>query len=99
MIGFRIFDVNSPSDVSAWLEMWNSWPERDVFAHPEYLRLYRDSRSRGLCAAWQSGDVQVLHPFLLRDLAAEAFWNGPSGELFDIASAYGYAGPYVWGQG
>jgi len=99
MPGFRIFDLSSPSDVKAWLEMWNSWPGREVFGHPEYLRLYAGKWSPGLCAAWQSDGVQILHPFLLRDLAAEPFWSGPHGNLFDATSAYGYAGPYVWGQG
>ncbi len=99
MTGFRIFDLHSSAGVQEWLEMWHSWPRREVFAHPEYIRLYSSEQSRGLCAAWKSDTLRVLHPFLLRDLAGEPFWTGPRGALFDIASAYGYAGPFVWGDG
>ena len=99
MTGFRMFDLNNSADVQAWLEMWNSWPRREVFAHPEYLRLYCGKQSQGLCAAWKSDTLQVLHPFLLRNLAAEPFWNSSAARLFDATSAYGYAGPFVWGDG
>jgi len=99
MTRFRIFNLASSADVGDWLEMWNEWPHREVFAHPEYIRLYTAKHGRGLCAAWRSDAVQVLYPFILRDLAAEAFWDGPEGALFDIASPVGYAGPFAWGAG
>jgi hypothetical protein len=97
--GFRIFDLNSSADVKDWLAMWHSWPQREVFAHPEYVRLYAGEHARGQCAVWRSDTVCVLHPFLLRDLADEPFWAGPRGALFDATSAYGYAGPFAWGEG
>jgi hypothetical protein len=99
MTGFRVFGLNSPTDVVDWLAMWHSWPHREIFAHPEYVRLYSRNQSRGLCAAWKSDTIQVLYPFLLRDLANEPFSAGPRGALFDVTSAYGYAGPFVWGAG
>lgn len=99
MTGFRIFDPASAGDLREWLEMWNEWPGREVFAHPEYVRLYSGEHSRSLCAAWKSDTVRVLHPFILRDLAGEPFFTGPDGALFDATSAYGYAGPYAWGAG
>jgi hypothetical protein len=99
MTGFLIFDLNSSTDVADWLAMWYSWPDREVFAHPEYIRLYAREQSQGLCAAWKSDGLCVLHPFLFRDVADEPFWAGPRGALFDVTSAYGYAGPFVWGEG
>jgi len=99
MSGFRIFDVNSPADVRDWLGVWDAWPQREVFGHPEYLRLYATSGNRAYCAAWTSQDLIILHPFLVRDLADVPFWTGPPGALFDATSAYGYSGPYVWGEG
>lgn len=99
MTGFRIFDLNRSGDVVDWLAMWHSWPQREVFAHPEYVRLYSREHSPGRCAAWKSDTLQVLHPFLLRDLTDEPFWAGPRGALFDVTSAYGYAGPFAWGEG
>ena len=99
MTHFRIFHLASAADVNDWLQMWNEWPQREVFGHPEYIRLYTGEQARGLCAAWLSDTVRVLHPFILRDLAAEPFWDGPEGALYDAASAYGYAGPFAWGAG
>jgi Acetyltransferase (GNAT) domain len=99
MNGFRILDLDCPADYAEWLDLWNQWPRREVFAHPEYLRLYCSAQSRALCAACQSGDLGILHPFLLRNLASEPFWAGARETLLDATSAYGYAGPFVWGSG
>jgi hypothetical protein len=98
-MSFRILDVDNAADGARWQSLWRAWREREVFAHPEYVRLYAQGRTRGLCATWESAKQCVLYPFLVRDLADEPFWNGPAGVLFDLASAYGYAGPFVWGEG
>ena len=98
MSGFRIFDSALESDVREWLEMWHESPAGEVFAHPEYVRLYSVESCRGLCAAWKSGSLRVLHPFVLRDVAGEPYWKGSAGTLFDVTSAYGYAGPFAWGD-
>lgn len=97
MTAFQVLDADNPADLTAWLEMWHRWPHREVFAHPSYLKLYSDGRSRAMCAMWRSAESCVLHPFLLRDVATEAFWNGSVSETFDITSAYGYGGPFFWG--
>ena len=55
-----MFAVLSPED-PGWLERWEAWPEREVHAHPEYVRLYQDE-GRPLCAVADG----VLYPFLLR---------------------------------
>jgi hypothetical protein len=86
-----------PGDVQQWLEHWQAWPRREVYAHPGYLRLYEDDRSRPLCAAWTGGGGTVLYPFLLRDLTGEPFWPTALEHAADVSTPYGYGGPFFWG--
>ena len=37
----EILDPGDPLDRAAWLELWNSWPDREIMAHPDYVRLLR----------------------------------------------------------
>ena len=55
-----MFEVLTPDD-PRWLERWQAWPEREVHAHPEYVRLF-EGEGQPLCAV----DDGVLYPFLLR---------------------------------
>lgn len=55
-----MFEVLTADD-PRWLELWSAWPEREVHAHPEYVRLY-EAEGTPLCAAADG----VLYPFLLR---------------------------------
>ncbi|MEX2646387.1 MAG: GNAT family N-acetyltransferase [Gaiellaceae bacterium] len=83
-----MFEVLTADD-PRWLSMWEAWPEREVHAHPEYVRLFEDG-GRALCAVADG----VLYPFLLRadpvdvispygyggafrtgDADADAFWR------------------------
>jgi hypothetical protein len=88
-----------PGDLERWLELWQAWPQREVFAHPGYLKLYEDERSRPLCAAWTGADGTVLYPFLLRDLTREPFCPPTLERAADLTSPYGYGGPFFWGDG
>ena len=60
-----MFEVLTADD-PGWLARWEAWPEREVHAHPEYVRLY-ESEGRPLCAVADG----VLYPFLLRDDPAD----------------------------
>jgi len=95
---FRIFDATNPADLAAWLDSWQAWPEREVFANPYYTSLYASAHARALCAAWQCGSLNVMYPFVLRDLTGEPYWDKSLGPAFDITSVYGYSGPYAWGE-
>src|SRR5262249_42349927 len=97
--GFRVLDAADPRDTREWLDLWTAWPAREIFAHPEYVRLYASQGSHPMCAVWTSRTLQVLHPFLIRDLKREPFWADSASPAFDLTSAYGYAGPFVWGDG
>jgi hypothetical protein len=80
------FAVVTPDD-ERWLACWSAWPEREVHAHPEYVRLYEAEVVRALCAVSEG----VLYPFLLRELPFGA-------EGTDIVTPYGYGGPFCWGD-
>jgi hypothetical protein len=87
-----------PGDVERWLERWQAWPGREVYAHPGYLRLYEDDRSRALCVAWTGAAGSVLYPFLVRDLTVEPFCPPEIERATDLTSPYGYGGPFFWGS-
>jgi CelD/BcsL family acetyltransferase involved in cellulose biosynthesis len=95
----KIFDAAVPEERQAWLRVWESWPQREVFAHPGYVTLYSDEgASRACCAVLESSGASVLYPFLMRDISVEEYWEPSIGPVVDLTSAYGYGGPYVWGD-
>jgi hypothetical protein len=89
-LSFHLWSADSPE----WLAHWASWPRREVHAHPGYVALYEDDRTRAFCAAWRSGVGCVLYPFLLRDLTAEPF----AVDAADTITPYGYGGAFFWGD-
>src|SRR6266508_3300359 len=46
----RVLDASVPGELSAWLALWERWPGREVFAHPEYVRLFARPGDRAVCA-------------------------------------------------
>ena len=96
---FQIWNAADFKDTEKWLALWESWPQREVYAHPNYVKLYADGKkSQALCAFWESNDVNVLYPFIFRDLTIEHFWSPEIGSAADIITPYGYGGAYVWGN-
>lgn len=75
------FAVLTPDD-ERWLSAWEAWPEREVHAHPEYVRLYEQDGTRALCTVADG----VLYPFLLRS------------DPVDIVTPYGYGGAFRTGD-
>jgi hypothetical protein len=93
---FRVLDGRSPGDVAAWVALWRSWPDREVMAHPEYVRLFARPVDRIVAVVAQEDGATVLFPLLLRPLAAER-WAGPDEDRWDATTPYGYGGPFAWG--
>ncbi|MEN6372099.1 MAG: GNAT family N-acetyltransferase [Armatimonadota bacterium] len=91
---FAILDAAIDSDKQKWLSLWESCPQREVFAHPNYVQFFAEGSNRALCATYCTSTACVLYPFILRDLSQEEYC---SGEAFDIITPYGYGGPFVWG--
>ena len=90
---FAIWNAAQETDKSSWLRAWSHWREREVFAHPSYVQLYRHDGDEAICAAWVDGDVMILYPFLLRRV-------GPynHADQVDIITPYGYGGPFCSGK-
>lgn len=86
------------SDRETWLELWDEWPNREIFAHPGYLDLFSDSKTQPACAVYSSDEGRILYPFLLRDLSGENFIPEGWQPLADIISPYGYGGAFFWGS-
>lgn len=92
----RILEADLPADRADWLELWQGWPDRDVMAHPEYVRLFARPGDLAMAATLRTAAGAVLYPFLLRPLASEP-WAPPDVRGYDLTSAYGYGGPFAWG--
>jgi hypothetical protein len=97
MLNFQILDSANAYDRKTWIELWERWPDREVFAHPDYVGLYGAPHVKSLCAAAVSGQVSLLYPFLLRSVGAEPWCDVSLRDCTDIASPYGYGGPFWWG--
>ena len=78
-----------------WLDLWKQSTEKDVFAHPSYVSLFENTKTRARAFYWQGAQGSVLFPFLLRSLPHEPFWKPEHGDIYDITTPYGYGGPLI----
>lgn len=76
-------------DHERWVRLYAAWPDREVFAHPDYIALFAGPRDRVLAAYATTPAGWILYPFILREAG-----NG----LTDITNAYGYGGPFMAGD-
>jgi len=91
----EFLDPADPGDRATWLELWNRWPDREIMAHPDYVRLFARSQDRVIAATLQTDEGGILYPFIVRPLAAEP-WGASVGKACDLTTAYGYGGPFGW---
>ncbi|HLY08238.1 MAG TPA: GNAT family N-acetyltransferase [Planctomycetota bacterium] len=89
-------DASRTRDHERWVELWWDWPSRDIMAHPDYVRLFARPEDRAMAAIFRTAGGGILYPFLLRPLAAEP-WAPPESGSCDLATPYGYGGPFAWG--
>ena len=95
---FQVLDAADAKERAMWLELWSSWPRRDVFAHPEYIRLYECEHEKAFAAAYKTESGTILYPFLRRYLGALEWVPREMASWSDITSPYGYGGAYYWGD-
>jgi hypothetical protein len=93
--GVEFLDLADPRDRAVWLDLWNRWPDREVMAHPDYVRLFARPLDRVVAAVLRSDGGGILYPLIVRPLAAEA-WGAAAGKACDLTTAYGYGGPFAW---
>ena len=92
---FVVFDASVQDERAQWLALWQTWPQRDVVAHPGYAELFARPGDRTVCAAQITDNGGILFPFIVRPLRTES-WAGDT-EACDLVSPYGYGGPFGWG--
>lgn len=92
----RVLDAAEPEEAEEWLQFYDTYPEQEVFAHPEYVRLFARPCDRASCAIMRTAAGGILFPFLLRPLACEP-WATREESAMDLISPYGYGGPFAWG--
>lgn len=93
----RILDSEREKDRYEWCSIFDSYPDKEVFAHPSYVELFCRTYDRALCAVGSTENGGLLFPFILRPLASEP-WTDSEEQSSDIVSPYGYGGPFKWGS-
>lgn len=94
---FQIWDASISSEIRAWIACWQDWPEREVFAHPNYLSLFAQDGVKALCACSRAGETTILYPFLYRPLEKTFHHCELARGRADIITPYGYGGAFQWG--
>ena len=92
----HILDASIPTERLSWLKIWQRWPNREVWAHPEYVSLFGRPGDLAICVAMEDSSGGILFPLLLRSLDTEP-WAKDVGLWYDLASPYGFGGPFGWG--
>ena len=92
----HILDASIPTERLVWLQIWQRWPNREVWAHPEYVSLFGRPGERAVCVAMEDACGGVIFPLLLRSLEDEP-WGQHGDCSFDLTSPYGFGGPFSWG--
>lgn len=91
----RVLDAAVPAEGRAWLDAWEAWPEREPWAHPGFVTLFKRPVDRAVAVLGEDAGGAVLLPLVLRPLAAEPWAKDDA--RWDALSPYGYGGPFAWG--
>jgi hypothetical protein len=97
MSSFRILEAANAEQYAKWLRVWLSLDSREVFAHPEYAKLFVRECDLAICAVMEAQASLILLPMILRPLSAEV-WVKENIQYFDVATPYGFGGPYTMGD-
>jgi hypothetical protein len=95
----EIVRADLPAERDKWIRAWEDWPSREVFAHPAYVELFSGDHDVPAAAIGHVNGVTMLYPFIVQPLRLQTFWEQSCGNCVDLASPYGYGGPYWWGEG
>ncbi len=94
---FVLLDAAVPDQRAQWLDLWQTWPDRDVAAHPGYAQLFARPQDKLVCACQIGTEGGILFPLRVRLLCTES-WGAGAAEVCDLVSPYGYGGPFGWGS-
>ena len=93
---FYVLDSDDPLQYNQWISIWQNWGSCEVFAHPEYVRIFTRKCDSALCAVQESIAGLIMLPMILRPIAAEVWAD--ENYYYDVVAPYGYGGPYVSGS-
>lgn len=98
-IHLEFLDGSTPEEYRAWVRHWDTWPDREVMAHPVFVSLFARPGDRvvGIAAQTPSGGG-VLYPLIVRPFSREV-WASPVQGGCDLTTAYAYGGPFAWNIG
>ncbi|WP_291857860.1 GNAT family N-acetyltransferase [Marinilabilia sp.] len=94
----KVLSAEIEADYLEWLAIWEDWDGKEIFAHPDYLRLYSDN-SRARCAVSKSDAGVLIYPFCLREISFDCNCAEVPKACYDIISPYGYGGYFFIGIG
>lgn len=94
----KVLSAEKEADYLKWLAIWEDWDGKEIFAHPDYLRLYSDN-SKARCAVMKSDAGVLIYPFCLRKISFECNCAEMPLACYDIISPYGYGGFFFIGAG
>ena len=98
MMSFKVLEAETEVDYKEWIYYWER-TDKDVFYHPNYVRLYTDDIcSFTRCAIYENDENLIIYPFILRDMKKESFCPSDIKKAFDIITPYGYGGPIYFGS-
>ncbi len=93
----RILDAAIAAERAEWLDLWEGWSGREVFAHPAYVSLFARPCDRAVCAGGEDDGGTVLFPLVLRPLAAEP-WATPGEARVPASMKMPRVGTYSWSR-
>lgn len=94
---FMVLDATDRVQGEKWLEIWENWDLGDIFAHPEYVKLFTRECDKAICLVQKSDAGMILLPLILRPISVEK-WADERCDLNDASAPYGYGGPYASGN-
>lgn len=97
MSRFVVLDAANEKERLDWIDLWTTWEEHEVAAHPSYVALFATPSDRVICAALKLANGAVMLPMILRPIAREV-WASNAPACWDAISPYGYGGPFYWGS-
>ncbi len=95
--GFKALRAHVAHERKEWEDIWASWPDREVMAHPAYCELFARTQDTALCCVMRQDKGTVIFPAILRPLAGEP-WVTADHEWFDLTTPYGYGGAFALGK-
>lgn len=96
---FSVLDEAKSEDKSSWKEIIEKFCRNEPMMMPDYLKLFfRAPFDKGFCVWYKNRNGGIVYPFILRKLGALDWCPEGLSSYCDMATPYGYGGPYRYGD-